>query len=169
MAAGLGSGIQVFFTKHFSQFGDKREWRVLVWTICGFVCDVLVTVPIAWSLFHTRTNFRLTNRATTGLAIWIINTGALTAILALLVTITFLTETQSLIYVALHTVLESMYSNSLLAFLNRRGRREQGLRIDLADYIPLSHVGPRSTSEPQFLATFTRRLSGPDEFWGRDQ
>jgi len=167
--AGLGTAIQIFYTKYFSQFGGNRTWRALIWTVSGFVCDVLVTVPIAWSLYNTRTAFRSTNRTTTRLAIWIINTGALTTILALFVTVTFLTDIQSLIYVALHAVLESMYSNSLLAFLNRRGRRDR--IVDLADDILLSRVGPPSVnaSEPQPLPTFTRRRSGPDEFWGRDQ
>ena len=86
--AGLGSAIHIFALQQFTQFGGGDtvrfplvpfslphltqlshfwhcfvysklpQWHVTIWTAGGFVCDVLVTVPIAWSLYNTRTGFR---------------------------------------------------------------------------------------------------------------
>ncbi|KAF8328090.1 uncharacterized protein EI90DRAFT_3065548 [Cantharellus anzutake] len=79
MVAGLASAIIIFSRQTFAQFGGKDTWHVTIWFAAGFLCDVLVTVPVAWSLYRSRTGFRTTDRLMTRLAIWVINTGALTA------------------------------------------------------------------------------------------
>ncbi|KAF8328094.1 uncharacterized protein EI90DRAFT_3065560 [Cantharellus anzutake] len=150
MIAGLASASIVFHRQYFIQFGGKDVWHVTIWFVAGFLCDVLVTVPVAWSLYHSRTGFRSTDRLLTRLAIWIINTGALTTTIALLGTVVYLVYPHTLIYISLHIVLASLYSNSLVAFLNRRGR---GIRTD-------SHVH-RSTN--LYLSQLRPHRTTPDD------
>jgi len=188
--AGLGSAAFLFTKKKFVQFGGGHHWHVAVWMASGLVCDILITVPIAWSLYKTRTGFRTTDRLTARLAVWIINTGALTAALALSVLILFLIRPETLIYVSLHLILASIYSNSLLAFLNRRGRWRRDLRTEvyyMSDIRP-SYVGPlrpeQCSAQREFgtgdlssgtanvgigLRAGEAREKAEDEFWGRHQ
>ncbi|KAF8342654.1 uncharacterized protein EI90DRAFT_3029762 [Cantharellus anzutake] len=109
--------------RSFLTGASLMQWHATVWFCGSFVCDVFVTLPVAWTLDKQRgRGFKQTDLLFNQVVIWIINTGILTAAFALLVIIFSLTNTHSLVYVSLNLVLASIYSNSLLAFLNQRGK-----------------------------------------------
>jgi len=109
------------------------------------VCDIAVTIPVAWTLYISRTGFKQTDALLVKLILWTVNTGALPASFALLEVVTFIIKNESLIHLAANIILAKLYSNTLLAFLNRRGTLTKARpgTLHFSDNLALSHVGSR--------------------------
>jgi len=135
----------ILFT--FSRFTEYKELTVLVtiWLVTSTVCDLGVTILVAWTLYTSRTGFKQTDALLARLILWTVNTGALTASFALLGAVTFIVKNESLVHLAANIVLAKLYSNTLLASLNRRGTLSKGKQgaLHFADNKALSHVGLR--------------------------
>lgn len=120
---GLGCGIclgSLMYT--LPRFSDVVNYLPVItcWQACSTACDIVITFSVSWALWNSKTGFKSTDRLIGKLMVWTINTGALTSILALINIVSFLTTRDTLIYLAAHFILTKLYTNSMLASLNRR-------------------------------------------------
>lgn len=152
-------------------------WFEYLWLAGNLVGDIMVTVPVAFTLHDTRSTFPSTHHMMTRIIIWVVATGMLTSAVALLVLVMYVAKTSSLLFVPFARFLASLYANSLLAFLNRRTLWGQesvdsdGLRWSAsvpnsngnpASSIPMSpiHHQPMPSSDWQPPNTTTNHTSG---------
>ncbi|RDB20298.1 hypothetical protein Hypma_012674 [Hypsizygus marmoreus] len=117
-------------TIQFSLLGREPERlgainsTVIVWLSGSFLCDVLIAATMVTILARSRSNasFRNTERIINVLIVNTIETGAVTAVVALLQLVFFLTHTDNFIHVCMEYVLGRIFSNVLMATLNGRHR-----------------------------------------------
>ncbi|KAI0791246.1 hypothetical protein C8Q75DRAFT_67192 [Abortiporus biennis] len=108
-----------------------RNLITLVFAVEGFFVDSYEDVSgISWSLYsgfavEYRTGVTRVDRVINTLMTYMINTGLLTSICALLCLITFITLPGRYVYFAFYFVLSKFYVNALLATLNSRGALRQ--------------------------------------------
>ncbi|KAF9506565.1 hypothetical protein BS47DRAFT_1352641 [Hydnum rufescens UP504] len=147
----FASAILTFAASRFTEY-TRNTWLVIIWLVTCSVCDIAITIPVAWTLYTSRTGFKQTDVLLTRLILWIVTTAALPASFALLQVVTFMVMNESLIHLAANIVLVKLYSNTLLASLNRRGTLTKGRQgaLHLSDNKVLSHArnhAQRSLSE----------------------
>ncbi|RDB20348.1 hypothetical protein Hypma_012694 [Hypsizygus marmoreus] len=97
----------------------------IVWLSGSVICDVLIAITMVTLLARSRTKsaFGNTEKVINTLIVNTIETGAITAVIALLHLIFFLTNTtDNFIHVCMEYVLGGIFSNVLLATLNGRHR-----------------------------------------------
>jgi len=95
-----------------------------LWLAGGFVCDVIIAVTMAsllWSA-KSKSGFRSTETLLNRLIINTVETGAITATLALVELILFKKFSATYYHITVEYILGRMYSNVLLATLNGRHR-----------------------------------------------
>ncbi|KAF9512017.1 hypothetical protein BS47DRAFT_1363417 [Hydnum rufescens UP504] len=114
-------------------------WLVTLSLVTSSVCDIAVAIPVAWTLYTSRTEFKQTNALLTRLILWTVTSGALPAFFALLQAVMFIVKFESLIHLAANIVLAKLYG------LNRRGTLTKGQQgaLHFSDNIALSHMGLR--------------------------
>ncbi|KAF9512303.1 hypothetical protein BS47DRAFT_1093502 [Hydnum rufescens UP504] len=175
--------VQMYFTRRLYYLNQKL-WPIAACTailsiatfalgeICASitVCDIAVTIPVAWTLHTSRTGFRQTDALIVKLILWTVNTGALPASCALLEAVMFILKNETLIHLAANIVLAKLYSNTLLAFLNRRGTLTKGGALHFSDHIALSlpHQGsqgdhyqePSRKTGPLSFPSFKKKPAG---------
>ncbi|RDB20301.1 hypothetical protein Hypma_012658 [Hypsizygus marmoreus] len=97
---------------------------VIVWHSASFLCDMLITASMVAILSRSRRkiSFRNTERVINRLIVNTIETGAVTAVIALLDLVFFLLDTHNFLYVCMDYLLGRIFSNVLLASLNGRHR-----------------------------------------------
>jgi len=100
--------------------GAKYNWVVTTWLASGAACDILIASAITYSLLLSRSGFKATDRIISKLIIWTVATGANSALTATLQLACSLALPNTALPVGLDLVLAKLYTNSLLAFLNRR-------------------------------------------------
>ncbi|KAF9518279.1 hypothetical protein BS47DRAFT_332530 [Hydnum rufescens UP504] len=84
---------------HFAEY-KHFAWLVSLWLVTCSICDIAVTIPVAWTLYSSRTGFRDTDILIVKLIIWTVNTSALPASFALFEAVTFITNNDTLIHLA---------------------------------------------------------------------
>jgi len=100
--------------------GAKYNWVVTTWLASGAACDILIAGAITYSLHLSRSGFKATDRIISKLIIWTVATGAITAFIATLQLASSLALPNTALPVGVDLVLAKLYTNSLLALLNRR-------------------------------------------------
>lgn len=169
LTAGIACAMITVTLHHFAEY-KHFAWLVSLWLVTCSICDIAVTIPVAWTLYSSRTGFRDTDILIVKLIIWTVNTSALPASFALFEAVTFITNNDTLIHLAANIVLAKLYSNTFLASLNRRGAltRDRPRSLHLADTIPMcqissqGHRASRSYSQSGFnpLLPFPRHQLG---------
>jgi len=163
-ALGFAASIITFLLTYWSEFA-RYTWVVVTWLAACAACDILIAGAIATSLFLSRSGVKSTDRIISKLIMWTINTGAFPALFAILELVFFLALNTSFIYPSVDIVLAKLYSNSLLAFLNRRqspfdSKNEQSL---VEGEIHLTTVDLRRTAPNTFSSQVPPRRSKSSE------
>ncbi|KAI6126783.1 hypothetical protein F5141DRAFT_356260 [Pisolithus sp. B1] len=101
---------------------NAQYWLTILTLVSGATCDLIITAGL---VFHLRKQRALTKLSRTinlvdKLTIWAIETGLVTSINAVLVTVFFSLQRTTFIWSALYIVLADVYTNTFLAALNSR-------------------------------------------------
>ncbi|KAF9512269.1 hypothetical protein BS47DRAFT_1089347 [Hydnum rufescens UP504] len=75
---GAACGIRTYTHPHLADY-KKDTWLVTIWLVTSSVCDIAVTIAVAWTLYTSRTGFKQTDILLVRLIVWTVNTGALPA------------------------------------------------------------------------------------------
>jgi len=146
---GFTASIRTYSMEYFEEF-IRDTWIVIIWLVLCAVCDILIACGIASTLHFSRSGVKATDRLIAKLIVWTINTGAFPAFFAILELMFFLTMNHSFTFIGTDIVLAKLYSNSLLAFLNRRKS-------------PLDRTQPETKREVRCLITLDVELSDISE------
>ncbi|KDQ62487.1 hypothetical protein JAAARDRAFT_30386 [Jaapia argillacea MUCL 33604] len=115
---GLGTAIAVGIVPEFIHFQDFRV-IVIVWLISTVVCDVIITASLTWHLKSHRTGFPATDDVVNKIIRLTVQTGMMTAILAIVDLGVYLGNPTGL-HLAFNFPLSKLYTNSLMSTLNSR-------------------------------------------------
>jgi len=116
--------------------GPLASATVIVWLGAGLAADCSISAILCVFLFGRRTGFEKTDGMVNKVILYTMNTCLLTTAVALTNVITFFLMRSNFIHVAFNMLLCKLFSNSLLASLNRRSTlrrfddREQVSRLD---------------------------------------
>ncbi|KAI9442436.1 hypothetical protein H4582DRAFT_2096394 [Lactarius indigo] len=118
----IGSSFGFLFTAKETALKQFARFHSLTWIPCvgmtaGALADLLIAAAMCWSLYHKRTG---TDSIIMTLMAYSINSGLLTSILAVAMTISFAVSSSSLVWLAIYWTMSKCYANSLLAMLNCR-------------------------------------------------
>jgi len=78
------------------------------------VMDIMIASILCWSLYRKKTGFARTDSIIVTLMAYSINTGLLTSILGIALTVSFMVAPSSLVWLAIFWALTKCYVNSLL-------------------------------------------------------
>ncbi|KAJ7825759.1 hypothetical protein B0H14DRAFT_2819515 [Mycena olivaceomarginata] len=115
-------GVTVVYALLQTNFAEIT--KVTMWLAGGFVCDIIIAGTMAtllWRAKH-RSGFKSTETVLNRLIINTVETGAITATLALIELALFKTMPQTYYHITVEYIQGRMYSNVLLATLNGRHR-----------------------------------------------
>ncbi|KAF8436329.1 hypothetical protein L210DRAFT_2478574 [Boletus edulis BED1] len=116
--------------------------------VTTFSGDLYLAVVLCYYLFKSRTGFRRTDSLLNTLITYIITTGLLTSVDAILGTILYAVMPTNYIFMAFYFNLAKLYTNSYLALLNARKRlrkRDRPVSIQLSGF----------SGDPRFASGFT--------------
>ncbi|THH10640.1 hypothetical protein EW146_g8311 [Bondarzewia mesenterica] len=108
--------------------------------------DVMITGPLVYYLNRNRTGFRKTNSLINRLILWSVNTALLTGVFELLQLLTWVTMTDTLVFLGFHLVLGKLYTNSMLAMLNGRKSLRANFENQIVDTSTL-RIAPQTGAE----------------------
>jgi len=112
--------IELFQKKDFSRLSEITYIAALPFAVLAVLSDVLITLALCVLLYNSRTGFRSTNSMLNLIIVYAINRCLLTSIVATIEMVMFVTEQETLWYLAADFVVGKLYVNSLLATLNTR-------------------------------------------------
>ncbi|KAN0124660.1 hypothetical protein V8E53_014874 [Lactarius tabidus] len=143
----------IFYTVREIVVRLLSDFHSLTWITCvalsaAALADILIAASMCWYLYNKRTG---TDSMLTTLMAYSINSGVLTSILGVAVTVSFAVSQASLICLAIFFVLSKCYVNSLLAMLNSRDYvRDRSTTDNPENAISLSsiRIDPLSRSKP---------------------
>ncbi|KAH8826033.1 hypothetical protein DL96DRAFT_1606967 [Flagelloscypha sp. PMI_526] len=101
---------------------QERPANVAVWTISAAVCDLLIAVFMVYYLRKGRTGFNKTDRVISKLVRFSIETGIITALMAISLVVLFLVIRGKSYFEISARGLAKVYSNQLMMVLNSRER-----------------------------------------------
>ncbi|EIN08530.1 hypothetical protein PUNSTDRAFT_114021 [Punctularia strigosozonata HHB-11173 SS5] len=119
------TAVDSFRVPNFQLFERKYNWTETSTLAIGACVDVFIAVSTCVTLLANRTGVRSTDKIMDQVAAYIMGTGLLTSLVAVIDLICFVTM-DNLIWLAIFFILTKLFSNSLLASLNlRRHLRNQ--------------------------------------------
>ncbi|KIJ39916.1 hypothetical protein M422DRAFT_32518 [Sphaerobolus stellatus SS14] len=143
--------ISVSIIREFARFG-QFESAVVIWLASSSLADIIITSALVWSLRSRKTGHLETDNVVNKIIVLTIQTGAITALFALLDFVLFLAIPQIYPFHSNFLVdfpLSKLYSNSLLSTLNARAgwsNALSGRRQDNVLFGPGSPSGPSPNS-----------------------
>ncbi|KAH7925905.1 hypothetical protein BV22DRAFT_1033513 [Leucogyrophana mollusca] len=101
---------------------ESAQFRLITMSLTAqAVCDLTITVGMVYHLRNRRkSGFPQTVFAIDRLILWTLETGLITGLTSILVTIFFLTMRRNFVWVGIYAYFACIYANSLLASLNSR-------------------------------------------------
>lgn len=160
--AGIVQGAFSYLTQHNSQLTSK-PYVVILWMCAGVSCDILIAVFMSYYLKRRQSEVlsRKMNNTITQIVRYTVETGAITAVVAVVLLVLFLATPTEDYYAVPNRPLAKLYSNNLLVLLNTRaivigGRSDittqdiNEIKFNTAGNItaePLSTTGERSSSQ----------------------
>lgn len=128
---------------------NAQYWLTVLSLVSGAMCDLIITAGLVFYLRKSRAVIKVSRTIDMidKLTLWSIETGLITSINAILVTIFFSVQRTTFIWIALYMVLADVYTNVFLAALNSRA--------------PLVHDSYVVNSEP-VLTTMVLRAAMPN-------
>ncbi|KAI5993111.1 hypothetical protein F5J12DRAFT_434551 [Pisolithus orientalis] len=101
---------------------NAQYWLTILTLVSGAMCDLIITTGLVFHLRKQRAKTKISRTIDLldKLTVWSIETGLVTSINAVLVTIFFSLQRTTFIWSALYIVLADVYTNTFLAALNSR-------------------------------------------------
>ncbi|KAJ7354395.1 hypothetical protein DFH08DRAFT_854743 [Mycena albidolilacea] len=121
--SGIIVSINVFMHPEFRSF-ETFTTEVIVWLVLSAVCDVVITAGMTHALYSRKTGFSVVDGQINRIIRLTLETGALTAITALVDMILFLVFPRTTVNFIVDFPLSALYTCSILAMLNSRQRRK---------------------------------------------
>ncbi|PFH47147.1 hypothetical protein AMATHDRAFT_50523 [Amanita thiersii Skay4041] len=112
--AGIWSGVNAKLIGIFSQIQTRNGTSTIVWLVGTAVCDVLIAVCMIYYLSKSRAGFRATNELLVKLIRITVETGLVTAAVAVVDLAMFLAFKDANYHIVPSITLSKLYSNSLL-------------------------------------------------------
>jgi len=137
--AALAAGAQAFIIGNFAELQSEAFISTSIWLVGSAVCDVLIAITMTYYLSTRNTGFRSTNVLISRLIRMTVETGTITATMATLDVILFLSFRHANYHTVPALILAKLYSNTCLAVLNSR-IRILGSRDELASEAGLSET-----------------------------
>ncbi|KAG9311251.1 hypothetical protein JVU11DRAFT_8335 [Chiua virens] len=153
LIVGLVITAKAFQLASFSQLDTLTPWFYASF-VTTFAGDLYVSLVLCYYLFKSKTGLRRTNTMVNTLLCYIITTGLLTSIDAILGTTMYAVMPTNYIFLAFYFNLPKLYINSYLALMNARKRLRKG---DGPISIELS--GLSGSSDPHLATGFTASCS----------
>ncbi|EPQ54595.1 hypothetical protein GLOTRDRAFT_129946 [Gloeophyllum trabeum ATCC 11539] len=116
--SGLGTSIAVGIIPEFVHF-QKFQVIVIMWLLTTCICDVAITAALTWHLRRHRTGFPATDDIVNKIIRLTVQTGMITAIVAVIDLGMFL-GTSTGLHLSFNFPLSKLYTNSLMSTLNSR-------------------------------------------------
>ncbi|KIJ39571.1 hypothetical protein M422DRAFT_257622 [Sphaerobolus stellatus SS14] len=137
--------ISVSIIREFTRF-HQFESAIIIWLASSSLADIIITSTLVWSLRSRKTGLSKTDDVVNRIIVLTIQTGAITALFALLDFVFFLAIPNATANFLVDFALSKLYSNSLLSTLNTRVGWSNTLKgRNRQDNVPF---GPGSPSGP---------------------
>ncbi|KAK0463393.1 hypothetical protein IW261DRAFT_1347623, partial [Armillaria novae-zelandiae] len=119
--AAIVAGVYAFQAGDITQLNDRNS-SISGGILCGgsALCDIVIAICMTCYLMRSKTYFRRTHILVAKLIRLTIETGSVTAIVALVTMILFLAFPQKIFYVTPSLVVSKLYANSVYVALNSR-------------------------------------------------
>ncbi|KIJ50226.1 hypothetical protein M422DRAFT_27310, partial [Sphaerobolus stellatus SS14] len=146
---GTATTISVSIIREFARF-HQFDSAIIIWLASSSLADIIITSTLVWSLRSRKTGHSKTDDVVNRIIVSTIQTGAITALFALLDFVLFLAIPHATANFLVDFPLSKLYSNSLLSTLNTRtgwSNTLKGLkRQDNVLFGPGSPSGPSPNS-----------------------
>ncbi|KAK0486521.1 hypothetical protein IW261DRAFT_801361 [Armillaria novae-zelandiae] len=147
--AGIIAGVYSFQAEDITKLGNRKTFITFgIWCGASALCDIIIAICMTYYLMRSNTGFRHTRMLITKLIRLTIETGSVTAVVALLTFILFYAFPHDAFYGVPAVMMTKLYANTLYVMLNSR------IRI----------MGGRDTytssTDISFTATLTRDIEG---------
>ncbi|EJD54684.1 hypothetical protein AURDEDRAFT_110216 [Auricularia subglabra TFB-10046 SS5] len=116
--------VNVFIAGDFHSVQTKFKWMIVTTLCVGAASDVAIAACMCMGLARRRSGFAPTDKLVDKLIAYIIGSGLLTSVVAVIEVVCFLTMA-NFVWLAFYTILAKLFSNSLLASLNERNSLRQ--------------------------------------------
>ncbi|KAJ7354392.1 hypothetical protein DFH08DRAFT_984880 [Mycena albidolilacea] len=121
--AGITVSILVSLNPEFHKFGNFKA-VITLWLVLSAVCDIVIAVGMTHALYTRKTGFGVVDGQINRIIRLTVETGALTAITALVDLMLFLVFPNTTINFIVDFPLSNLYTFSMLAMLNSRERNK---------------------------------------------
>ncbi|KDQ56991.1 hypothetical protein JAAARDRAFT_35590 [Jaapia argillacea MUCL 33604] len=118
LLGGIGTSIACGILPEFIHF-QKFQVIVIIWLACSALCDVMITIFMTWHLRSHKTGFAATDGIVDQVIRLTVQTGMITAAIAIADLIAFLASPSGL-HLAFNLPLAKLYTNTLMSTLNAR-------------------------------------------------
>jgi hypothetical protein len=144
------------------KYEDQWKWLITFILVDGACVDVMVAFSLCYNLIdHRRSVSISTVRLLDQLILWTIQTGLVTSLAAVTMTICFFTMQDNFIWLGVYMFLARLFSNSLLASLNARSNLRKLGGFGLAEFSDGRTV--TSAKPEQSLHFTTVHVTSPSE------
>ncbi|THH08673.1 hypothetical protein EW145_g2541 [Phellinidium pouzarii] len=116
---GLGFAGKIFSYQSTLQF-ERISWMLYLGMGSSAAADLWVAISLCYFLRKAKTGFKSTDTKISILMIYIINTGMLTSLCAILCLVMYIVMPRALVFVSFFFCLPKLYFNSMLAMMNAR-------------------------------------------------
>ncbi|TFK61850.1 hypothetical protein BDN72DRAFT_849324 [Pluteus cervinus] len=143
----------------------------VVWLAGTMVCDVVIAVTMVITLLQARTTTRIiqTKSILNRIIVTTIETGVLTALVAIISLLTFIAFPNTLFHLAGMYVLGRSYASALLATLNGRQRKEGTMNVAFQSAVMLSQDGAKPCVIPHRIRFANKNKGGIQGLQTSDQ
>ncbi|KAJ8092667.1 hypothetical protein PM082_006995 [Marasmius tenuissimus] len=126
-AGGLTTGVQAKIVNNLPQLSAKAKVAITIWLTTTAACDLVIAAAMTLILSKKRTGFNAkTDDVITNIIRLTVETGTLTAVLAILIVILYFVFPKASYWNAPTDFLGKLYSNNLLVILNSRMKISDG-------------------------------------------
>ncbi|KAG1905156.1 uncharacterized protein F5891DRAFT_944525, partial [Suillus fuscotomentosus] len=164
-SAAMAEGIQIFISQNVPGTQDDtfKTTAVCVWLGGTALCDIIICCAMFYFLSKSRTGFRATDSLLNKLIRITIETGMLTAIIAIIELILFLTFKHNFYHVVPAFMLSKLYSNSFLVLLNsRKSTSKQSTTSDTFHSLPEFSTSREANRTGAMKVDLAHRTSSDD-------
>jgi len=142
------------------EYQDKWEWLITFVLVDGACVDVIIASSLCYNLISHRSSVTVrTVRLLDQLIMWTIQTGLVTSLAAVAMTICFFTMKNNFVWLGVYMFLSRLFSNSLLASLNARSNLRKIGGFGMLDY----SAGSAGTKPDHGIHFKTLHISGDSD------
>ncbi|KAK1231963.1 hypothetical protein PQX77_004913 [Marasmius sp. AFHP31] len=166
-AGGLAAGIQSRIINNLAQVAVKARTELTIWLTISGACDVIIAICMTAILSRKRSGFNsATDDAITKIIRLTVETGSLTAILAIITVVLFFSFPNRSYWNVPIDVLGKLYSNNLMVILNRRIKISDG-RTSNGPQTSSSHQNFQGTRNAHTSVAVEMPIKIHREVWSR--